>query len=54
LIDIKKVESSVKGTMAIEGLKSSKQGENITNLYLRGKIDSKTAIEQIKKYWGIK
>ncbi|MFA5460048.1 MAG: antitoxin VbhA family protein [Candidatus Paceibacterota bacterium] len=54
LVDIKKVESSVKATMAIEGLKPSKQGENITNLYLRGKIDSKTAIKQIKKYWGIK
>ena len=51
---IKKIEKSVKATMAIEGLKPSKQGENITNLYLRGKIDSETAIEQIKKYWGVK
>jgi hypothetical protein len=40
----------VKGTMAIEGLKISKQGENITDLFLTGKIDSKTAIAQIIKY----
>jgi len=54
MFDIKKIENNVKATMAIEGLKPSRQGENITNLYLHGKIDSKTAIEQIKKYWGVK
>jgi hypothetical protein len=44
------VNRCVKGTMAIEGLKPSKQGENITSLFLTGRIDSKTAIEQIIKY----
>lgn len=41
---------SVKGTMAIEGIAPSKQGENITDLYLNGRIDSNTAIEQIIKF----
>jgi len=40
----------VKGTMELEGLKPSKQGENITSLFLTGRIDSRTAIEQIIKY----
>ena len=48
--DIKAIESNVKATKAIEGLKPSKQGENITHLFLTGKIDSKTAISQIIKF----
>ncbi len=48
--DIKAIESNVKATMAIEGLKRSRQGENITHLFLTGKIDSNTAIRQIIKF----
>ena len=45
------IEKQVKGTMAVENKKPSKQGENITNLYLTGKINSETAIKQIIKYY---
>jgi hypothetical protein len=51
---ITQIENSVKATLQVEGVKPSRQGENITNLYLQGKIDSKTAIEQILKYWSVK
>ena len=44
------IKRQVKGTMAVEGIKPSKEGEKITNLFLKGRIDSKTAIKQIKKY----
>jgi hypothetical protein len=54
MIDVKRIENSVKATLLVEGKKPSNQGENITNLFLNGKIDSKTAIKEIKKYWGIK
>ena len=33
--DIMYIERNVKATLAIEGLKPSRQGENITNLFLR-------------------
>ena len=54
-IDIKNIEKQVKATLEIEGLSPSKQGKNITNLFLNGKIDSKTAIKQIIKFYkGVK
>ncbi|MBN1468749.1 MAG: antitoxin VbhA family protein [Fusobacteriaceae bacterium] len=39
-----------KATLKIEGLKPSRQAENINRLFLEGKITSNTAIEQIIKY----
>jgi hypothetical protein len=50
-INVEKVEKQLKATLAVENKKPSKQGENITNLYLKGKINSETAIEQIIKHY---
>jgi hypothetical protein len=50
--EIETIKRNCKATLKIEGLEPSRQGQNITNLFLNGKIDSKTAVEQIKKYWG--
>ena len=49
-MDIKSIERSVKGSLAIEGVKPSKTGECITKSYLNGEITSNTAIKKIKEY----
>jgi hypothetical protein len=52
--EIEAIKNSTKGTLRVEGLEPSRQAENINDLFLNGYIDSKTAIEEIKKYWGVK
>lgn len=47
---VKEIEKQVKGTLAVEGIKPSIEGEKITNKFLNGYIESDTAINQIKEY----
>ncbi len=53
-IDVEGIENQIKGTMAVEGIKPSKEGEKITNSFLKGEISSEEALRKIKKYWGVK
>lgn len=48
---IEKIEKQVKATLAVENKKPSREGENITKLYLAGKISSETAIKEIIKHY---
>lgn len=46
--DIDKIIANVSASLAVEGLKPSKSGVEITRQYLDGKISSKEAIQRIK------
>jgi hypothetical protein len=48
--EIKKNLSNVKATLAIEGLKMNKRAITNGNRYLRGKVTSEQAIDDITKY----
>lgn len=51
--EIEYIKKNCKATLKIEGKEPSKQAENINDLFLKGFIDSKTAIDQIKKFYGV-
>ncbi|MBU7006597.1 antitoxin VbhA family protein [Phosphitispora fastidiosa] len=48
--EIKKNLSNVKATLAIEGLKMNKRAITNGHRYLRGKVTSEQAIDDITKY----
>ena len=49
--EIRYIQTQTLATLKIEGLKPSKQAFYINYLFLRGLIDSKTAIAQIIKFY---
>lgn len=51
--EVKEIENKVKASMAVEGLKPSKAGEQITNNYLNKEISSNEAIKKIKNNYGV-
>ena len=50
-MDIEQIKRSVKGSLAVEGIKPSKKGEQITDLFLNGQITSFEAIKKIKNLY---
>jgi hypothetical protein len=49
--EIKYIQSQTLATLKIEGLEPSQQAININLLFLKGYIDSNTAIKQIIKFY---
>jgi hypothetical protein len=47
------IKKNVKGTLAVEGIEPSKETENITDLFLIGKVSSKKSILKIKSLYQV-
>lgn len=53
-IDVRKIENNVLGSLAVENITPSLQGQLITRNYLQKKITSEQAISRILKLHGVR
>lgn len=48
--DVKKIQKSVEGSLAVEGAKASDEAKKINTEFLKGNISSDTAVKNIIKH----